>query len=372
MTSPAAPATAPAKKTGHQKDVLQKRRRWLLVGGPLLFLVAAVAFYLMTGRYVSTDDAYVAAARTDISSNISGRVTEVDVHDNQPVHKGDVLFKLDTQDLTLAVQNAEAHLADIKLKVSALKATYLQRQADVTAAKSALAYAQSELARQKKLTKEGIASQAHLDAAQNAVAQAEQKLAAAKQHQANTVAALGGNPDIAVDAHPAVMQAADALEQAKLDLSYAVIHAPADGIVTRVELLQVGTYIKAATPVFALVSDKNIWIEANFKETDLTYMHAGQAATVTFDAYPDAAFHGTVVSVSPGTGASFSVLPPENATGNWVKVVQRLPVRIDLSTTGPHVALEAGLSASVSVDTHHSRSKALKGSLEAFAHAFGG
>ncbi len=364
--------TAPAAKAPAKRPRLKKRRSLLLIGGPLLFFIVASAFYLMTGRYVSTDDAYVAAARTDISANISGRVTEVDVRDNQPVKKGQVLFKLDTRDLSLAVANAAAHLDGMKLKVSALKATYLQRQADVSAATSALQYAKSELQRQKKLAKEGIASQARLDAAQNALAQAEQKLAAAEQHLANVAADLGGNPDLPVGAHPAVEQAADALGQAQLDLSYAVIRAPADGIVTRVDLLQVGTYIKAATPVFALVSDKNIWIQANFKETDLTHMRAGQTAAVTFDAYPDRTFRGTVASVSPGTGESFSVLPPENATGNWVKVVQRLPVRIKLAKSGPHVPLEAGLSASVSVDTHHSRVRALKRSLEAFMQAFGG
>ncbi len=338
-----------------KKGRLRRHRRLLLWGGPLLFMIVATAGYFMTGRYVSTDDAYVDAARTDISSNISGRVVAVDVHDNQIVRKGDILFRLDDRDLKIAVTQAQARLAEAKLDVAAREATYKQRLADVAAAKSTLAYAQSELRRQSKLARKGIASRARRDAAQNAFNEAAQKLAAAEQQSANVLASLGGNAGLAVDDHPSVEQAEAALDQAKLNLSYAVIRAPSAGIVAGVDRLQVGTYIKSATPVFALVSDHDIWISANFKETALTYMRPGQPVAIDIDAYPDRVFHGTVTSVSPGTGESFSVLPAENATGNWVKVVQRLPVRISISGDLTEMPLRAGLSADVTVDTHHSR-----------------
>ena len=178
---------------------------------------------------------------------------------------------------------------------------------------------------------------------------------AAQQQIGAVVANLGGNPNIAPDKHPAVQQAQARLDRAKLDLSYTTIAAPSDGIVTRVDQLQVGSYIAASAPVFALVSTSDVWVEANFKEDQLTHMRVGQAATVKVDSYPGKSFAGKVASLSPGTGSQFSVLPPENATGNWVKVVQRLPVRVRLDAVDPAFPLHAGLSADVSVDTQHRR-----------------
>jgi len=334
---------------------MQRNRRRLLIGGPVLLLLAGTVLYLTGGRYVSTDDAYVQAARTDISASIAGRVVEVEVKDNQQVHKGDVLFKLDDRDYVIAVEDAKAKLAGEKLKIAALKATYRQRQADVTSARDTLAYQKNELARQQKLAKQGISSQAQLDEAKHAASTAEQKLAAAEHEMENINASLGGDPDIEVEEHPAVRQAQAALDQAELNLSYTVVKAPQDGIVTKVEQLQVGDYIKDAMPLFSLVSNTNVWIEANFKETDLTHMRSGQEATFTIDTYPGKTFHGKVESVSPGTGSAFSLLPPENASGNWVKVVQRLPVRISIDDADSNNPLHSGLSANVEVDTHYSR-----------------
>ena len=337
---------------------LGRNRRHLLVGGPALFLLIAAIVWLTGGRYVSTDDAYIQAARTDISANIAGRVTEIAVKDNQQVHKDDLLFKLDDRDYVIAVEDAKAKLASARLQIAALKATYLQRQADVQAAKDTLTYQQHEFERQKKLAGQGISSQAQLDLARHALVNAEQQVNAAEQQRENIRASLGANlnningPDIDVNEHPSVQQAQAMLDRAKLNLSHTVINAPVDGIVTKVEQLQVGDYINAAMPVFSVVSDKDIWVEANFKETDLTNMRSEQEATIKVDTYPGRVFHGKVVSTSPGTGSSFSLLPPENATGNWVKVVQRLPVRISIDDTDPKIPLHTGLSATVEVDTH--------------------
>jgi membrane fusion protein (multidrug efflux system) len=334
-------------------------RRYLFSGGAIAFATAAAVFYFSGGRVISTDDAYAEAARVDISTNIAGRVTRILVKENQQVHQGDPLFQLDDRDYLIAIEDAKAKLADARLQIAALKATYQERQADVRAAEATALYQTRQFERQKTLAAKGIVAQAQLDLAQHALADAQQKLIAAKQALGNVRARLNGDPAIRIDDHPAVQQARAMLERAQLSLTYTVIKAPMDGIVSKVDQLQIGNYVNAAVPVFALTSDRDVWIQANFKETELAYMHPGQQATIEIDAYPDRSFHGSVDSLSSGTGSSFSLLPPENATGNWVKVVQRLPVRIhidDLDATHP---LHAGLSAIVRVDTHHSRLKAL-------------
>ena len=240
----------------------KRHRRLLLIGGPILFVLVAGYVYLTGGRYISTDDAYIQSARTEISANIAGRVVELRVHDNQEVSAGDVLFKLDDRDLVIAVEEAKAKLAVARLQVSALKATYQQRQAGLQEAKDTLAYQQQEFERQKTLAAQGISSQAQLELARHAVASASQQVNAVIQERENIRASLGDNPDLDVDEHPSVRLAQAALDRAELNLSYTVIKAPADGIVTKVEQLQAGTYIKAATPVFSLVSKKDIWVLA--------------------------------------------------------------------------------------------------------------
>ena len=336
-----------------QPSWFERHRRLLLIGGPVLILLAAGILYFNSLRTVSTDDAYVAAAKAQISTNVAGRVVEIFVKDNQPVHRGDVLFKLDSRDFEIAVADARARLANTRLEIAGLKATYRQHQAEVAADRETLAYQEHEFARQKKLASQGISSQAQLEQAEHAWGQALQKVRASEQAEENVLAALDHRPEQDIDAHPAVRQAQAALDRALLNLSYATVTAPQDGIVSKVEQLQVGDYVNAATPLFALVSAKNVWIEANFRETDLARMRAGQPSTVEIDAYPGRKFHGRVQSLSPGTGSSFSLLPPENATGNWVKVVQRLPVRISIDDADLRQPLQAGLSATVEVDIRH-------------------
>jgi membrane fusion protein, multidrug efflux system len=328
---------------------LQRLRKPLLIGVPMLLLLGLGVLWLLGGRTQSTDDAYVRAAQVTVSANVSGRVLEVPVHDNQHVHKGDVLFRLDERPFRIAVDEARARVSSARLPIEALKATYRQRLADARGAQDEVAYAQREYDRQSKLLKSGIASQAQVDRALQALNAAQQKLAATRQQGTSTRADLDNNPDIEADQHPTVQLALAEAARAELNLSYTIITAPIDGVVTRVESLQPGNYITAATPAFALVSDQDLWVEANFKEDQLAHLRVGQSARIRIDALPDQHLTARVASLSPGTGAEFSVLPPENATGNWVKVVQRLPVRLEIKDPPP--GLRAGLSAVVDVDT---------------------
>jgi membrane fusion protein, multidrug efflux system len=351
-TERAGSTPAPAERT---RPLRERLRLPLMLIVPSVVVAVALYFYFAGGRYQSTDDAYVQAAQTVVSTNIAGRVSEIDVHDNQLVSKGSVLFRLDDAPFRIAVQEAQARLAGERLQVEALQATYTQREAEVKGAEDTLAYEQREYDRQSGLLASGISSQVQVNQLRHALDNARQALGAARAELAAAAANLGGDAHISIEDHPAVLQAKAALDRAQLNLSYTVIHAPEDGIVAKVEQLQVGNYIEASTPQFALISTKDIWVEANFKESQLAYMRAGQEATVKIDSYPGKTFHARITSLSPGTGSAFSVLPPENATGNWVKVVQRLPVRLSVLDAPASMPLRAGLSADVTVDTEHVR-----------------
>jgi membrane fusion protein (multidrug efflux system) len=315
-----------------------------------VIVIAVVAWFVLTGgRYQSTDDAYVQASRTPISANVSARVIELDVKDNQQVRKGDVLFRLDPRDFKVAEAQAEAALAAARLQVETDRATAGQQDAGIRVAQDAVDYANREFARQKTLASGGVASQQQLDAAKSAADEAASRLQVARRQAAAARTAAGGDIGGPIDRHPAVMQAQAALDRAKLQLGYTEIRAPQDGVVTKVEQIQLGSYITGAQPLFWLVSGRP-YVEANFKENQLAKMRAGQAAEIEIDAFGGQKLSGKVTSFSPGAGSTFSILPPQNATGNWVKVVQRLPVRIEFDQAPPATAA-AGLSAKVKVDT---------------------
>ena len=336
------------------RPLRQRLRLPLMVAGPIVVLLAATWWYLTGGRYVSTDDAYIQAARTMVSADVSGRVVEIAVRDNQRVSRGQVLFRLDDKTYRIAMHEAKAELAAARLRVKALQATYNQKLAELKGAEETLAYQQLEYDRQRHLAASGIAARSTFDQVQNTLQVARQKVASAQSDLAKAFAELGGDAGLPVDEHPSVQKAQAGLEKAEYDLSRTVVRAPADGVVTKVAQLQAGSYVTASNPVFPMISGR-IWVEANFKETELTHMRPGQKATVEIDTYPGTVFEGTVESLSPGTGLTFSLLPAENATGNWVKVVQRLPVRVAIETTDPNLPLRAGLSATVAVDTQHRR-----------------
>ena len=328
---------------------LGERLRWpLLLGGPALVIGVVAWFVLTGGRYQSTDDAYVQAARTPISANVSARVVELDIHDNQPVKKGEVLFRLDDRDFKVALAQAEAALAAARLQVKTERASAGQQDAAVKVAEEAVAYAGREYARRKELAAGGVASQQQLDQARDAADEAKARLLVARRQAAAARTAAGGDSG-PIDAHPAVMQAQAALDRARLAMSYTVIRAPQDGVATKVEQLQLGSYVTAAQPLFWLVSGRP-YVEADFKEDQLAKMRVGQPAEIEVDAFAGRKLNGRVASFSPGAGSTFSILPPQNATGNWVKVVQRLPVRIEFDDAPPATAA-AGLSAKVKVDT---------------------
>ena len=330
--------------------------RAVVIGAAAVAAVGFGIYWYGTGRYLqSTDDAYVQAARASISSNVAGQVAEIAVHDNQQVHRGDLLFRLDDAPYRIAVEEAQAKLGTAIMQVSAGKAAYRQQLASLGNAQATLAYQEKEYARQQKLLASGIASQAQFDSAQHGLDAARQQLAATRQQADSVLAMLAGKADVDPAQHPAVQQAQAELDRAQLNLSYTRITAPDDGIVTKVEQLQVGDHIAAGNPAFALISTRDVWVEANFKEDQLTHMRPGQPAEVDIDTYSSHRFKAHVASIAPGTGSQFSALPPENATGNWVKVVQRLPVRLQIDDADPSLPLHTGLSATVKVDTGHQR-----------------
>ena len=332
------------------KPSLLRRLRWpLIVGGPLVILATVAYFVITGGHYQTTDNAYVQIAKVPVAPSIGGRVTEIYVHENQFVRRGTVLFRIDPRDFVANEQAAEAAVADAGQRQQALRAAYLQALASVKMAEDTVSYSNTEANRQRQMVTAGVAAQNQLDSAVHAQQQARAQLAAMQQQAAQALANLGGNPKQPVTAAPSVMQAQANLERARLNMSYTTVVAPSDGIVTRVEQMPVGTYLNSSQTAFWLLSGQP-WVEANFKEDQLPHMKVGQPVKIKVDAFPQADLRGHVASFSPGTGQAFSALPAQNATGNWVKVVQRLPVRIDFDKPPPGMAARAGLSAKVTVD----------------------
>ncbi len=325
-----------------------RRWRWpMMIGGPLIVLAIAAWFVLTGGRSESTDDAYVERAKAPVSASVAGRVIEVDVTENQHVKAGDVLFKLDPADEIAGASRAEAALAAAQLQVVALRGAVTQQQLVLASALQTQTYANRDAARQRALVAAGVASRQQADDATHAAQLAAAQVALARQGEATAQADLGGAGQNS-SAYPAVLQAGAQRQQARLNLSDTVVTAPVDGVVTRVDQLQVGAYVNAAQTVFFLLSGEP-WVEANFKENQLAKMKVGQPARIKIDAF-SGSFAGHVASFSPGSGSSFSPLPAQNATGNWVKVVQRLPVRIEFDKPPPAAAARDGLSANINVD----------------------
>ncbi len=319
-----------------------------MIGGPVVILGIVAWFVITGGKSESTDDAYVQIAKAPISAAIAGRVVEIDVVENQAVKAGQVLFKLDPADEVAAAQRADAAVAAARLQTSDLRQAYETQTTQLAAAVTTQAYTAREAARQRALYAAGVASRDQVDAAQHQADLAADQVVVTRRQVAQALAALGPASG-APDAFPAVLQAQASRSAAQIDLQRTLVRAPVDGIVTRVDQLQVGTYVNPAQTVFWLISGQP-WVAANFKENQLRRMRVGQRARVVIDALGGPPLAGHVESFSPGAGDTFSVLPAQNATGNWVKVVQRLPVRIAFDRPPPPMGGRAGLSAKVTVD----------------------
>jgi membrane fusion protein (multidrug efflux system) len=342
----------PGDRAEMPRRSIKARLRWpLMVALPILLVIGGTAKYLAGARDVVTDDAFVQAAKVSINARVPGQVVKIAVRDNQQVHAGQLLFQIDPEPYKIAVEQAEARLGTARLQVEALKATYRRQLANVESAKASAGFDAREYERKKALLATDFSSRSAYERAETDSMVARQQIASAQQDVSNSIAELNGDPNIEVDRHPAVREAQALLDRARLDLSYTTVIAPDDGVVTKVDDLQVGDFVSSGATVFSMMSNRDIWVEANFRETGLTYMRPGQRATVNVDTYPGHEFKAHVVSISPGTGSEFSVLPPENATGNWVKVVQRLPVRLELDDIDPKWPLYSGMSVTAQVDT---------------------
>ncbi len=332
----------------------ENKRHMLMVGaGPAVLLIIGLLFFLSGGRYVSTDNAYIKSETITVSSEVGGRITVLNVTDNSRVKAGQILFSLEQKPFELAVTLAEAALANVVNEISGMGAGYLQKQAELAQAEESLRYKSSEYARFVKLAKTNAASKARLDEAANKRLEAIKIRDALRQELAGELAKIGGAYGMPIEEHPRYKEAQATLEKAKLDLSHATVRAPADGIAANVTLNK-GEYVGWGLPLFSIVNDHNVWIEANFKETDLTHVRPGQNATAKVDTYGKT-WRGKVASITPATGAEFSILPPQNSSGNWVKVVQRIMVKITLEDYEGSPPLAAGMSTDVTIDTGHSR-----------------
>lgn len=349
-TAAPSPAAAAPKTGGRRTRV----RRILFAALPIVLVVGGY-FYVTGGQYVSSDNAYVQANIAGVSTDVAGTVKTIAVHENEPVKAGQVLYTLDTKSFQIAVDAAKGKLEAARSDLLALKADYSQSQAEIVQAQADLPYYQDAYDRAQKLVSSATASRATLDQARHDLEAAHQKVDVAKAKAEATLAKLNGNPDLPVDQFPEYMQAKAALDDAERQLAHTVVKAPFDGIATNVNAIQVGTYLAAAQTAFSLVSTDDMWIESNPKETELTYVKPGQPVTISVDAYPGVEWHGKVASVSPASSSSFSLLPAQNSSGNWVKVVQRIPMRISITDTEGKPQLRAGMSTVVDVDTGHAR-----------------
>jgi membrane fusion protein (multidrug efflux system) len=324
-------------------------------------LVAAVVggwAWLSGGRYVSSDNAYVRADLLLVSTDVSGVVQAIPVREGQQVRAGEVLFRLDPAPFRFAVAGAEAKLRQTALSIEAMKQDYLRMERDAAAQEAAVRLAQAQFDRYADLVRTSSVSRADFDQSRFRLDQAQQQLAALRQQAQVQLARLGGDPEIAPQNHPDFQQAAAELDEARRRLERAVVRAPFDAVVTRVESLQPGQYLEAGTPAFGLVGTGQVWVEVNPKETDLTWVKPGDPVTFTVDAYPGRNWRGVVDSISPATGAQFSVLPAQNTSGNWVKVVQRVPVRVRVEPEPDAPPLRAGMSVVARIDTGHRRTLA--------------
>jgi membrane fusion protein, multidrug efflux system len=332
-----------------------RMRMILLVGLPALAVLIGLGIYFSGGRYISTDNAYVGAQKVLITPDISGKITHVAIVEGQHVNPGDELFTLDREPFALTLQQAKAKLDAARSDFDKLKANLRSLDTLADLAKKNVDLKQRDADRKTKLVTSQAGSQADLDTSMAAVVSAQLQAELAVQQRDSTLSQLLGDPNLPLEKFPEYAQAKAVLDNAQRDFDHTIVRAPMAGTATQVDNIQLGRFVAAGSPVLSVIDDQTPWVDANPKETDITYLRIGQKATLDVDSFPDRTFTGTVVAVSPGTGAQFSILPPQNATGNWVKVVQRVPVRIAFDKSDDTRLLRSGMSVNVEIDTGHSR-----------------
>jgi len=330
--------------------------RWALFALLPLALIAGTYWYVVGGQVMSTDNAYVGADKVGISTDVSGIVKEIDVTENQRVEAGQALYRLDPRPFQIALDSAQANLAQVALTIDSMKQDYRRMLSDVAAQQGQVALDQATYDRYATLVRTSAISQANYDQARFTLEVDKNKLESLRQQAQVQLARLAGNADIPPTEHPQYLQAKAQVDEAQRQLDHTQVNAPFAGIVTSVPSIAPGKYLRASTTAFYLVATDHLWVYSNPKETELTYVRPGQPVTVTVDTYPDAQWHGVVESISPAAAQEFSLLPAQNTSGNWVKVVQRIPMRIRLDTGDKNQpALRAGMSVVVDVDTGHQR-----------------
>jgi membrane fusion protein (multidrug efflux system) len=355
--STAADATVPVDAEPlPAESALAARRRWrrpLMLIGPLLVLLIGGYFFIMGGRYVETENAYVKSDKVTISAAVAGPIASVNVAENQPVQRQALLFTLEQRPFRIALDRAEAELRAVASDIAQLQAELAQKEEELVLAETNLAFAVRELARQEKLAARQMASQEALDSGRHTRDGAQQRINVLRQERLQILAQLENAPRRAVAEHPRYLAARAVRDAAALDLERTEVRSPVDGFASRVPLA--GQYLQTGAAAMSVVADASVWVDANFPETDLTHVAVGQPASIRIDTYPGRTWHGEVLSISRATGSEFAILPPQNASGNWVKVVQRIPVRISLQPERDGPALRAGMSATVEIDTGHQR-----------------
>ncbi len=340
---------APEVAEPEARPVRKKRKLALWILGPAIVLIIGGWLYITSGRYISTDNAYIGADQVTIAPQVGGRVVEVDVRENQAVHKGDVLFRIDPEPMQLTIDQLDAQMDAIGDLLTSSKDSYHAALADLKSSDATLHYDQAQLERMRLLRAKGLVAQKLLDDAANDVATARGKRDSDAATAAKNKNLLGGDAQAPVQDLAGYKMIKAQLDKAKLDLDHATVRAPADGVIGKTNL-RPGDFLQVGQAAMPLVST-HVWVDANYKETELTHVSVGQPVRVEVDTYPDHAWTGHVASISPASGAQFSVLPAQNATGNWVKIVQRIPVRIAIDDQDQGPTLRAGMSVNAEIDT---------------------
>jgi membrane fusion protein, multidrug efflux system len=325
------------------------RKLLVMVSVPLILVAGAAYYYIANDHYVSTDNAYVRQDKVSVSAEVGGRIVEIGVKENQPVKAGQLLFRVDPEPFRIAMAQADATIAAAQVRVVGMETEYQTTGVDIDSAREDVQFFTEEYRRQSELMEKGFTTRARLQAAEHALSEARSKLAGAQGDAIKARAALATAPG-APGINPGVLAGEVQKRKAAYDLTKTEVRAPVGGIVSQADRLQVGQMMTQGLPAVSIVVSDASWVEANFKETDLKNMRVGQPAALWLDAYPDIELKGHIASIGAGTGSEFSILPAQNANGNWVKVTQRVPVRIAIDGT-PARPLIAGLSTHVRIDT---------------------